>query len=75
MIKKLAFLLICVNVLCAENIVESSPNYNNIDSAVNSQDSAPFSESMKDSIVDSADSTNAPPITKKVAKRRISKHI
>lgn len=70
MIKKLAFLLICVNVLCAENIVESR-----LDSAINSQDSAPFAESMKDSIVDSADSTNAPPHYKKVAKRRISKHI
>lgn len=65
MIKKLSFLLICVHILCAENFAESSTNYNNLDSAVNSLDSAPFAESSAEStqnaIVDSAKSTNPPP--------------
>ena len=68
MIERFAFLtLICVNILCAENVVESR-----LDSAINYKDSALFAESMKVSIVDSADSTNAPPhFHKKIAKRRI----
>lgn len=68
MIKKLSFLLVCVHILCAENFAESSANYNNLDSAVNSLDSAPFAESTQNAIVDSANSTNPPP---PVAKRRI----
>lgn len=68
MIERFAFLtLICVNILCAENVAKSV-----LDSAENPKDSALFAESMKDSIVDSADSTNAPPhFHKKIAKRRI----
>lgn len=70
MIKKLSFLLICINILCAENVAKSV-----LDSAENPKDSALFAESMKDSIVDSADSTNAPPhhqqSQQQVAKRRI----
>ena len=71
MIKKLSFLLICVHILCAQNFAESGANYN-LDSVVNSLDSAPFAESSAEStqnaIVDSAKSTNPPP---PVAKRRI----
>ena len=68
MIKKLSFLLIFVHILCAQNFAESSANYNNLDSAVNSLDSAPFAESSAEStqnaIVDSAKSTNPPPSRK-----------
>lgn len=65
MIKKLSFLLIFVHILCAQNFAES---YNNLDSAVNSIDSAAESsaESTQNAIVDSAKSinpthTNPPP--------------
>lgn len=62
MIKKLSFLLVCVHILCAQNFAESSPNYNNLDSAINSQDSAPFAESSAESTQNSiVDSANPPP--------------